>query len=236
MHRPHRHLDGEGQQERYEYELLRLHLERRVHPAKEIEASCPQIQVHKGHEHEHRTQEGVQEELQRCIDAPLPAPDADDQEHRHEHEFPEHVEQQPVECGENADHEPFEDEERGKILRRPRFDRGPARDDDEWRDERREQDQRHGNAVNTQVIAGVEGRNPRNFFDELHVRRREIKARPKYRAEQQDEQGSAQRRPAHDAGPPRRATAGVPDEQQRAAAEYRQPDEVAEHVMPVRAH
>src|SRR5271166_6020334 len=44
-------------------------------------------------QHQHRAEQRVEEELERGIDAALPAPDADDQVHRDQHGLEEHIEQ-----------------------------------------------------------------------------------------------------------------------------------------------
>jgi hypothetical protein len=51
--------------------------------------------------------------LRRGVDAPLAAPDADDEEHRHQHRFPEEVEQEEVLRDERADHGELDGEHHG---------------------------------------------------------------------------------------------------------------------------
>ena len=108
-------------------------------------------------QHEHAAEERVQEELERGVHAPRTAPDADDEEHRDEHGFPEEVEQQAVERGEHADHQAFHDEEGGVVLRRARA-RSPssAAMTTGIGDERGQQDQRQRDAVDAEVVSGVE--------------------------------------------------------------------------------
>jgi beta-phosphoglucomutase-like phosphatase (HAD superfamily) len=67
-----------------------------------------------------------------------------------------HVEQQRVERREHADHQAFEDQERREVLRRALLDHRPARDHDQRRDEGRQHDQRHRDAVDAEVVPGVE--------------------------------------------------------------------------------
>ena len=55
-------------------------------------------------QHHHAADQGVQEELDRRVEAPVAAPDADQEVHRHQHDFPEQEEQQEVERDEGADH------------------------------------------------------------------------------------------------------------------------------------
>ena len=55
-------------------------------------------------QHDHRSRQRVDEELDRGVEFPRTAPDADDEVHRHEHDFPENVEEEEVERAERADH------------------------------------------------------------------------------------------------------------------------------------
>src|SRR3546814_6731406 len=79
-------------------------------------AAARHVYVDQADQHEHRTQERVQEELHRRIHAARPAPDADDDEHRDQHALEEGVEQDRVDRAEHADHHAFEDQQRGEVL------------------------------------------------------------------------------------------------------------------------
>ena len=60
------------------------------------------------HQHQDRAEHGVQNEFQRGVDAPLVAPDADQEIHRDQHHFPEQEEEEQVERDEDADHAGFQ--------------------------------------------------------------------------------------------------------------------------------
>ena len=64
---------------------------------------------HRG-QHQDAAEGGVEHELERRVDAPLAAPDADDQEHRDQHRFPEHVEQEQVLRHEGSQHRELDEE------------------------------------------------------------------------------------------------------------------------------
>ena len=59
---------------------------------------------HDGSQEQGRTRQGVQEELERGVPAIVSAPDCDEQIHGDEHGFPEHVEQDQIQCTEHAEH------------------------------------------------------------------------------------------------------------------------------------
>ena len=97
-------------------QVCSLHRQRQRGHVRELPAAALQVQVDQPDQHEDRAEEGVQEELDRRVHAPRAAPDADDDEHRDQHRLEEHVEQHRVERAEHADHQAFEDQERGDVL------------------------------------------------------------------------------------------------------------------------
>ena len=224
MHRPHRHLDRKCDQEREEDQLLRCHSDRHIHEAEEIEAARLQIQVDKRNQHQHGTEERVQEELEGRVNAALATPDTDDQEHRDQHGFPEDVEQQAIECAEHTDHQPFQDQEGGEILCRPALDRVPPGNHDQRRDERRQQDQWRRNAVDAQVVPDIERLDPQHPLDELHARLGIVESEIQSDARQERQERECQRRHAHEPGLVRFHIAAVANHEQHEAADDREPD------------
>ena len=67
-------------------------------------------------QHQHRSGQRVEEELDRGVELPRAAPDADDEVHRHEHDFPEDVEEEEVERAERADHAGLQHEQQRVVL------------------------------------------------------------------------------------------------------------------------
>src|SRR5258707_1150587 len=61
-----------------------------------------EVQREDAEQHQDRAGQRVQEKLDRRIELPRPAPNADDEVHRHQHQLPEHVEQEEVEREEYA--------------------------------------------------------------------------------------------------------------------------------------
>ena len=84
------------------------------------------IHRHDGEQHQHRTEQRVEEELETGIDATRPAPHADDQEHRNEAALEEQIEEHQIERREGADHQRFENEEGDHVFLHARLSRGPA--------------------------------------------------------------------------------------------------------------
>ena len=158
VHRPHRHLDGEGGEERDEDQHLRLHRQRQVVPVLQREAAGLLVEVDERDQHQQRAQQRVEEELDRGVDAVRATPDADDQVHRDQHRLEEHVEQDRVLRGERAVDESRHDQECRHVLRDAHRDDAPSRPDHEQRDERIEQDEQHRDAVDADVSSRCRSR------------------------------------------------------------------------------
>ena len=110
VHREHRHLDGEGHEEGEErpvLQVVRVHdVAQRLDVERQLAGRALDV-VHDRddrEQHEQAADEREQEELDRRVDAPRAAPDADDEVHRDEHGLPEHVEEEEVGGAEHADH------------------------------------------------------------------------------------------------------------------------------------
>ena len=74
-------------------------------------------------QHQHRADQGVKEELDRRVELPRPAPDADQEVHRDQHHFPEDVEQEEVERHEDADHAGLQQQQQDVVFLLPVGDR-----------------------------------------------------------------------------------------------------------------
>jgi hypothetical protein len=107
-------------------------------------------EVHDADQHEERADHRVDEELQTRVDAPLAAPDPDDEVHRDEHRLPHHVEEEQVERHEDAEHPGREEEEERVVRARLATDRGEAPVRREQHDEGREEDHHQGDAVESE--------------------------------------------------------------------------------------
>ena len=120
-------------------------------------------------ERQHRAKQGVEEEFEGGIDAPRPAPDADDQEHRHQHALEEHIEQDEVEGAENADHHRLEDEKGDHVLAHLGVHVGPAGGDAEHGQEGRQQHEEQRDAVDPHVVVDRKAADldPARVLDEL---------------------------------------------------------------------
>ena len=104
--------------------------------------------------------EREQEELHGGVDAPLAAPDADDEVHRHEHHFPEHVEEERVERHEASEHARLEEQERDQVALELLDLLSARHEEDGHREERRQEHEREGEAVHPELVADPELRNP----------------------------------------------------------------------------
>src|SRR5262249_40161620 len=119
MQREQRHLDREREEEREEQQQLFGRREgetptlEQVDEARVVERAALVEQVDDRDQHQHRPGHRVEEELDGRVDAPLVAPDADQEIHRNKAHFPEHVEEEQVERYENADQSELEQQQKG---------------------------------------------------------------------------------------------------------------------------
>jgi hypothetical protein len=140
---------------------------------------------HHGEQHQHRAEQRVEEEFERGINAPLSAPDPDDQKHRDQPSLEEHIEEDHVERAEHADHQGLEGQKSDHVFLQPVLHRAPAGEDAERHQEGREDDEQHGNAVHPHSIAEERPR-PTRLFDELESRILQVEVPPD---QQRDQKG-----------------------------------------------
>ncbi|MNS91592.1 hypothetical protein D3C72_1256870 [compost metagenome] len=215
----HRHLDGKRHQEGQEDEDLFVHRQLERVPGQDVEGARHIAQVDDGNQGQQRTEEGVQEELERRVHAVGTAPDTDDDEHRDQGCFKEEVEQQAVQRAEHADHQARQDQERAHVLGDALLDHLPGRNDDDDRDERGQWHEPQGQAVDTQRVPDIEGCYPRCFFDELHAVCGVVEMLDQRQGAQHAEHGASQRQPAGKA-----RFAVTAESQDQDAANDRHPD------------
>jgi hypothetical protein len=103
------------------------------------------------------------------------------------------------------------------------LDHLPAGDDHEHADEGGENDQRHGDAVDPQVVLDIEQGDPGGTLDKLHLGGGRIEAGIERQTHDEGEYGDDQRRPA--GGVRRLVTAG----EHQNTADDRQPDGQTEY-------
>jgi hypothetical protein len=223
VHGPHRHLDGKGEEKGEEDQDLRRQPDRHLVHVQHGERAGLGVQVEERDQHQHRTEERVEKELDGRVDALRPAPHADDDEHRDEQRLPEDIEQHRVQRCERPDHQPLEDQECSHVLRGAILDDLPARDHHQDRGERRQQHQGHRDAVDADVIVDAEDLDPRHTLDELHLVGGHVEADVERNRQSQREQRDDQRQR------PRRRTARVgPRHQDAQPANDGGPDDEAQ--------
>ena len=179
VEREHRHLDAEAHEHAAEDQPLGARLE--MSPFGDLAGeldhveglrSGEPVERQEADEHERRTEQGEQEELDGGVQALLAAPDADHEVHREQHDFEEDEEQHEVLGHEAAEHAGVEhqdqDQERLGVPRRG--DVVPRVDDDQRHDEQCQCDQRKRDAVDADRVPGVDDVDPRPIDDELQRR------------------------------------------------------------------
>jgi hypothetical protein len=118
-------------------------------------------------QHHHAADQRVEEELDRRVQPPVAAPDADEEVHRHQHDLPEQEEQQEVERNERADHAGLEHQQEDVVLLHALPDGRPRRQDRDRAQQRRHQDQQDAEAVDAEEVVSPDRRDPRHALDEL---------------------------------------------------------------------
>jgi hypothetical protein len=186
---PHRDLDREGEGAGEEEPDLELGGDGTGGEGGDAEAAHPRplVQHEERHEHEHAARERVQEELHGGVDAPLVAPDPDEEVHRDEHGLPEDVEEEEVEGHEDPDHPRLEEEHEDDELADPLSDRAPRAEKGEGREEGGEDHEPEREAVHPHVVGDAPGRDPRPPLDELH--RGDVPEAPEHEERQREHQG-----------------------------------------------
>ena len=220
--REHRHLHRERDQEGKEQPHLLLRIQRQRIQIRQLPAAGLQIQVDQPDQHEHRAEEGIEEELHRRVDTARTAPDADDDEHRDQHAFEEHVEQHRVDGGEHADHQAFQEQEGRDVLVHALVDGAPRTDQHQRGRQRGQHDQRDRNAVRAEVVLDVVGGNPLALFNELQAGGEIVESGEQRNAQRERRHRDRQRQPTRGLRPL------IAERQRQCAADDGQPDQDAE--------
>ena len=124
----HWNLDGEPDEEGQEDPELQVNRQGKLVERKDIKRSDTGllevviVQGNDTEQHQDAAQEGIKEELDGGIQAPVAAPDPDQEVHGDQHDFPEDIEQDEIEGHEDTEHPGFEDKQKGVILFDPVFD------------------------------------------------------------------------------------------------------------------
>jgi len=129
------------------------------------------------HQHDQRSGESIDEELDRRIKTFLSSPCTDDIEHRHQGEFPEKVENDRIQRDEDTDHGHFKKEQRNDHIFQV-FDVLPERDDPQKSHQGRHHDDKETDPVDSQIVVDPEIADQRNELDELEAPIGRIKSEP----------------------------------------------------------
>ncbi len=152
------------------------------------------IHIHRDHrdQHQDRAEEGVEEELERRVDAFLAAPDADDQEHRDQPCLEEQVEQHQIQRAEHAQHQRFQHQEGDHVF----LDAGfhlPAGGDGQRHQEGGQHHEQDRDAIDAHLVFQAE--DPVVFFDELKAGIGGIEAEQHEKRHKERRRGGEQRQP-----------------------------------------
>ena len=173
MDRPHRHLHREGHQEGQEDQDLLVQGQGQHVEISDLEAALGLVeQVDQRDKCQQRAQQRVEEELESGVDPVRAAPNPDDDVHRNQHRLKEHIEQDGVGGSEYTVDQATHDQERRQILRDAALHHLPSGHNHENGHEAVQHHEGHGDAVDAQLIADIEGRDPRAVFNELKGRGR----------------------------------------------------------------
>ena len=161
---------------------------------------------HRG-EHQDAAERRVEHELERRVDPPLAAPDADDEEERDQHRLPEQVEQEQVLRDERAEHRELQREHHRVEELHVLLDGGERARDDQRAEEGRQQDEQHVVAVEADLVIDAPGRDPRQPRLELQAVDGRIEPRVEKRGQRRTAASSRRARAAARDPSPARAAA-----------------------------
>ena len=163
----------------------------RVHARQRV---MMEVQEDDAQQHQHRTKQRVQEELDRGVKLARPAPDADQQIHRHQHGFPEHEEQEEVVGHEDAEHAGLQQQEPGVVLFGAVLNGFPRRQDRDRTQQRRQHDQQKRNAVDADHVARADRGDPvvGRAFHELEARALLHRPEPRHQGQRDRESQDAE--------------------------------------------
>ena len=117
-----------------------------------------EVQEQDGKQHQHGTEQRVEEKLDGGVEFSRAAPDADQQVHGDQHGFPENKEQEEIQRHEDAQHAGLQNQKPDVVFLHPVFDRGPRGEDRNPAQQRGQHDQQEGNAVDAQDVARADRR------------------------------------------------------------------------------
>ena len=187
----HRHLNRKREEERPEQQHLRFQVKliRSSQQRGNIERTAARLEIQRqnSQQHDHGTYEGVQEKLNRGIQAPVAAPHADQEIHRHKHHFPEHIEQEEIERHKNAQHAHLKQQKQNIIFLASNFDRAPGRQDRNHAQHRRQNHQAQADAVNSERVVRADRGNPLVIFKELIAWRARVQAEPPHQRQRNNQ-------------------------------------------------
>ena len=142
-------------------------------------------------QHQHTSEQRVEEELDRGVFFSRATPNTDQEIHRQEHDFPKDIKQEEVECEEHTQHSGLKQQEQNAVAFHLPCDR-PTGDHRQDTDSGREHDQRETNPVDTHEVVDGERftANPRTQLNLLQASFADFK---RSRKEESHDHGSEDR-------------------------------------------
>jgi hypothetical protein len=175
VEREHGHLDGEAQEEGPENPLLQAERQVELHQVGNLKrvsaelAEVLEVERQDAQQHQHRTGQRIEEELDGRVQLSRAAPDADDEVHGHQHQFPEDVEQEEIEGNKHPDHARLQQQEHGVVSLDAVLSRVPGGENREEAHQRGEHQQQQADAVDANVVVHAERGNPTGALLELEA-------------------------------------------------------------------
>ncbi len=170
VEREDRRLHREGQKEGQEGPELEPGREIPLHEDHQVEGFPPrEIEGDDPHQHQDRSRQGIDEELQRGLDPPRSSPDPDQEIHGDQHRLPEDVEEDQVEGEEDPQDGALQNQDGDQELPDPLLDLSPGRHHRDGGQEGRQEDHQEADPVHAEGVLDVEGRHPGVALHELHL-------------------------------------------------------------------
>ncbi len=173
----------------------------------QVERAAARVEHQDADQHQRGAGQGVQEELERGVDAPRHdpaqevvgavrvAPAADQEVHRDEGQLPEDVKQHQVERHEDADHAAFEQQHQEQVRPQPLLDPLPGENQHQHGQEGGEQHQEEAQPIHPDEVLDLELLHPGQALDELHARLAGLPPGPQQAGDREGGQAHQQRPP-----------------------------------------
>src|SRR6266852_609628 len=134
---------------------------------RQIKRARSVVQPDDADQHEDRARHGVEDEFHGGVNAAFVPPNADQQGHGYQHHFPEEKKEEEIQRKKHAHHADFQHQQHHKKFLHAVLDALPRCQNRNWRQERRQNDQKQTDSVNAEVVIDWRLVDPLEVFLEM---------------------------------------------------------------------